>query len=144
MARVSTYLNFNNKTEEAFHFYESVFNTKINFLQRFSETPPQPGQEKMTKADLNGIMHVSLPIVGEHMLLGTDAPESMGFKLVSGNNVSISLEPDSKEQGQQIFNSLAKDGKVTMPFEHMFWGAYFGSCIDKYGVQWMINFPDKK
>ena len=89
-------------------------------------------------------MHIELPILGGHMLMGTDAPESMGFKVVKGNNVNISLEPDTKEETKKMFDALSAGGKVTMPLADMFWGAYFGSCIDKFGINWMFNCPTKK
>jgi PhnB protein len=144
MASVSTYLNFNNKTEEAFNFYKSIFGGEFTALQRFSGVPNLTGQEKMTDADKNGIMHIALPILGGHRLLGADAPESMGFKLVEGNTVYINLEPDSREEADRLFNALSAGGKIEMPMEDMFWGDYYGSCADKYGVHWMVNYSSKK
>jgi PhnB protein len=86
------------------------------------------------------VMHVSLPILNGHMLQGTDAPESMGFQLVSGNNVYISLSPDSQEEADQLFNALAEGGKIEMPLQQTFWGAYFGSLTDQFGIRWMVNY----
>ena len=144
MARVSTYLNFSRNTEEAFTFYRSVFGGEFTGgINRFSEVPPAPGQPPMAAADLNLVMHVELPVLGGHVLMGTDAPESMGFTMNRGNNVHISLEPDSKAEANQLFEALSNGGTVTMPMADMFWGAYFGSCTDKFGVHWMINFPGK-
>src|SRR5678815_898926 len=98
MAITSTYLNFPRNTEEAFNFYKSVFGTEFlgEKINRFSEVPPQEGMPPMAEADKNLVMHVALPILGGHLLMGTDAPESMGFKVIKGNNVYISLHPDSK------------------------------------------------
>jgi PhnB protein len=139
MATVSTYLNFSSKTEEAFHFYKSVFGGEFTSFQRFSDIPDLPGQEKMTEEDKKGIMHVELPILGGHKLMGTDAPESMGFKLNPGNNMYINLEPDTRNEADRLFSALSAGGKVEMPLQDMFWGGYFGSFVDKYGVQWMMN-----
>ena len=84
-------------------------------------------------------MHVELPITGGHHLMGTDAPESMGFKVSFGNNIYINLEPDTREETKRLFDALLTGGTLTMELQDMFWGAYFGSCTDKYGVQWMFN-----
>jgi PhnB protein len=84
-------------------------------------------------------MHVGLPILGGHILMGTDATEEMGFKLVQGNNVYISLQPDTRAEADELFGALSAGGTVQVPMSEMFWGDYFGSLVDKYGVQWMVN-----
>lgn len=140
MSRVTTYLNFKRNTEEAFAFYKSVFGTEYSRdIARFSGIPPEDGAPTIADEDKNLIMHIELPILGGHILMGTDAPESMGFSLVFGNNVNINLEPDTKEETRKLFDKLSDGGKITMELQHMFWGSYFGTCTDKYGVQWMFN-----
>ncbi len=140
MARVSTYLNFPRNTEDAFNFYKSVFGGEFNGgIHRFSDIPVAEGMPPIPDADKNLVMHVELPITGGHILMGTDAPESMGFNVVFGNSTHINLEPDTKEETQRLFKGLSEGGKVTMELQDMFWGAYFGSCIDKYGISWMFN-----
>jgi PhnB protein len=144
MASVSTYLNFPRQTEEAFNFYKSVFGGEFNNgISRFSEVPPQKGAPEMPEADKNLVMHIELPILGGHVLMGTDAPESMGFTVNFGNNVYIMLQPDSREETKKLFDALSAGGKVTMELQDMFWGDYYGSCTDKYGVQWMFDFSKK-
>lgn len=145
MARTSTYLNFPRQTEEAFNFYKSVFGGEFtDQIHRMGEVPPQPGQPPLSEEDKNLVMHVALPILGGHMLMGTDAPESMGFKVNFGNNVFINLEPDTRTETQRLFKALSEDGKVGMELQEMFWGDYFGSCTDKYGVEWMFNCSSKE
>ena len=145
MARVSIYLNFVRNTEEAFNFYKEVFGTQFQGeLQRMGSVPPQPGQPPLAGEDKKLVMHVALPILGGHMLMGTDAPESMGFKVKFGNNVYINLEPDSRAEVNRLFKALSQGGKVEMKPQEMFWGDYFGSCTDKFGVQWMFNTTSKK
>ena len=140
MPRVSTYLNFSHNTEEAFNFYKSVFGTEFEGeISRFGDIPPSAGAPPITDTDKNLVMHVALPILGGHMLMGTDAPESMGFKVNVGNNVYINLEPDTRAETKRLFNALSAGGKVEMELQDMFWGAYYGSCTDKYGVRWMFN-----
>lgn len=141
MARTSTYLNFSRSTEEAFNFYKSIFGGEFSGggIARFSDIPPSDGMPPMAEEDKNLIMHIELPIVGGHVLMGTDAPESMGFNLNFGNNVHINLEPDTRAETKKLFDALSAGGKVTMELQDMFWGAYFGSCTDKFGVQWMLN-----
>lgn len=145
MSRVSTYLNFPNKTEEAFNFYKSVFGGEFTEggIRRFSDIPPQEGIPPFSESDKQLVMHVELPITAGHLLMGTDAPESMGFKVNFGNNVHIQLEPDTRAETKRLYNALSVGGQVTMELQEMFWGAYFGSCTDKYGVQWMVNCREK-
>lgn len=144
MARVSTYLNFARETEAAFNFYKTVFGTEFSGpIQRMSAVPPQPGQPPLSEEDKNLVMHIGLPILGGHMLLGTDAPESMGFKMNFGNNIYINLEPDTRGEADRLFKALSEGGKVEMPMQEMFWGDYFGSFRDKFGTQWMINCASK-
>ncbi len=140
MARVSTYLNFGRNTEEAFNFYKKVFGGEFSGgINRFRDIPPQEGMPPLSESDKNLIMHIELPITGGHALMGTDAPESFGFHVNFGNNVHINLEPDTREETKRLFDALSAEGKVTMELQDMFWGAYYGSCTDKYGVQWMVN-----
>ena len=145
MSRVSTYLNFPRNTEEAFNFYQSVFGGEfVGGIHRMSEVPPQEGMPPMADADKNLVMHITLPIIGGHMLMGTDAPESMGFTVVKGNNMYINLEPDTRAETDTLFTALSAGGSVSMPLQEMFWGDYFGSCTDKFGIQWMFNCTSKK
>lgn len=141
MARTSTYLNFNRNTEEAFNFYRSIFGGEFgnDGIARMGDIPPMEGVPAMAEEDKNLVMHVELAIVGGHVLMGTDAPESMGFKVNFGNNININLEPDTKAETQRLFEGLSAGGRVTMELQMMFWGAYYGSCTDKFGVQWMFN-----
>lgn len=89
-------------------------------------------------------MHVALPIGDDNILMATDALESMGQHLVRGNNFHISINADSVEEANRIFSGISAGGKVSVPMEKMFWGAYFGMCEDKFGVQWMVNFDSKQ
>ena len=144
MARTSTYLNFARNTEQAFNFYKTVFGGEFHGgISRFSDVPPSDGSQ-MAEEDKNLVMHVELAITGGHMIMGTDAPESMGFKMNFGNNMHIMLEPDTRQEAKQLFDALSNGGKITMDLQDMFWGAYFGSCIDKFGVQWMVNCAEGK
>ncbi|HLP32141.1 MAG TPA: SRPBCC domain-containing protein [Bacteroidia bacterium] len=145
-ARVCTYVNFPGNTEEAFLFYQSVFKTKFtgNGIQRFGDLPDDADHPPVADELKKLVLHVELPITANHILMGTDAPEEMGFKVVQGNNMHISLEPDTREEAERLFNELSADGNITMPLQDMFWGAYFGSFTDKYGINWMINFLYKK
>lgn len=140
MARVSTYLNFPRATEQAFHFYKSVFGTDFTGpIMRFGQVPQEPGQAPLAESDRQLVMHVELPILGGHVLMGTDAPETMGFKVVQGNNLYINLDPDTRVETERLFTALAAGGTVEMPLQDMFWGGYFGSLTDQFGVRWMFN-----
>ncbi len=137
MATINTYLNFNGNTEEAFSFYKSVFGGEFAALQRFRDTP-EAGNIPESERDM--IMHVSLPIGKGNVLMGTDALESMGQKLIAGNNFSISINAESKAEADKLFKGLSAGGKIEMPLADAFWGAYFGMFADKFGIQWMVNY----
>jgi PhnB protein len=145
MATTSTYLNFPRSTEEAFTFYQSVFGGEfVGGINRMGDIPHQEGQPAMSEEDKNLVMHVALPILGGHMLMGTDAPESMGFTVKFGNNVYINLQPDTRIETDRLFTALSLGGTTLMKPQEMFWGDYYGSCTDKYGVQWMFNCASKE
>lgn len=145
MAKVSTYLNFPRNTEDAFNFYQSVFGGEfVGGINRMCDVPLQEGQPLLKDADKKLVMHIALPILGGHMLMGTDAPESMGFNVKFGNNIYINLEPDTRAETDKLFKALSAGGKVEMNLGEVFWGAYFGSCTDKYGVRWMFNCDTKE
>ena len=141
MARVGTYLNFARETEQAFQFYKSIFGGDFVSpgIRRFGDMPPQEGAPPLPEADKKLVLHVALPITGGYMLMGSDAPESMGFKVNKGNNVYITLDPDTRAEADRIFKALSAGAKVDMPLQEMFWGDYFGTLADKFGVQWMMN-----
>ena len=144
MARTSTYLNFDRCTEEAFTFYKSVFGTEfVGGITRHGDVPVPEGQPGPSDEDKELVINVQLPILGGHLLMGTDAPESMGFKVKQGNNVYICLHPDTRGEADTLFAALADGGNVQMPLQEMFWGDYFGSLVDKFGVQWMVNCSSK-
>lgn len=141
MPTLHPYLNFQGNTEEAFLFYKSVFGGEFAILQRFKD---MPGADKISENEKEKIMHVSLPIGNENVLMGTDALESMGQKLIQGNNISISINVESEAEADRLYNGLSAGGKVEMKLQKTFWGAYFGMFSDKFGIQWMINYDYKK
>lgn len=139
MKAINPYLNFNGNTEDAFLFYKSIFGGEFTSFQRFKTVPGLPGLEKMSEADQNKLMHVSLPIGKNNELMGTDILESLGHEKVSGNNISLSLHPDTADEAHRIFEALSAGGKVVMPLEKTFWASLFGMVTDKFGIQWMVN-----
>ena len=141
MATMNPYLNFNGNAEEAFNFYKSVFGKEFSNVQKFKD---MPGSEKMSEDDANKIMHIALPLSNGHILMASDLLESMGHKLNVGNNVYINLSPDSEEEADKLYKGLSAGGVVEMELQKTFWGAYYGSFTDKYGVKWMINYEYEK
>ncbi|GAA4324494.1 VOC family protein [Mucilaginibacter gynuensis] len=139
MATINPYLNFNGNTEEVFNFYKSVFGGEFAMLMRFKDTQDCSG---MAEAEQNLIMHVALPIGPTTILMASDVPPSMPAS-TTGTNFSISISVDSKEEGDRIFTGLSEGGQVTLPMQTMFWGAYFGMLIDKFGINWMVNYDEK-
>jgi PhnB protein len=145
MSGVSIYLNFPRNTEEAFLFYKSVFGGEFSRggIARFSDIPHTEGMPALAEKDKNLVMHIELPILGCHILMGSDAPESLGFTVNFGNNFYINLEPDTKAETKKLFDALSEGGRVTQELAEMFWGAYYGTCTDKFGIHWMFNCTQK-
>ena len=131
---LNVYLHFKGNCREAFEFYRSVFGGEFAIVQTFRDGPPDMG---VKEEELDQVMHVSYPI-GANVLMGSDTPDMFGVTEV-GNNFSISYSPSSREETDELFAKISEGGVVTMPLQDMFWGAYFGSCTDKFGVNWMIN-----
>ncbi len=143
MASTSTYLNFDGNTEEAFTFYKSVFGTEFGGIMRIGDVPPQDGQPELSAEFKHLIMNIQLPITGGHLLMGTDATEAMGFRIKQGNNVYICLDPDTRGEADALFSALSASGEVEMKLSEMFWGDYFGTLVDKFGIHWMVNCTSK-
>ncbi|WP_129718090.1 VOC family protein [Pedobacter sp. SYP-B3415] len=139
MATINPYLNFDGQAEEAFKFYQSVFGGELS-MQKMKDAP---GTENLPDSEKDLVMHVALPI-GGNILMASDCISSMGHRLNPGNNYYVSLSPDSREEATRIFETLAEGGTIEMPLEDMFWGDYFGSLKDRFGIQWMINFNNNK
>jgi PhnB protein len=139
MVTVNPYLTFNGNCEEAFNFYKSVFGGEFPYLGRFKEMPPMDGQE-VPESEGEKIMHVSLPISKETTLMGSDTSEAFGQAAKQGDNIAISINTDSEAEAEKLFNGLSEGGKVSMPLNKTFWGAYFGMFTDKFGIHWMVNY----
>jgi PhnB protein len=141
MATINSYINFNGNCEEAFNYYKEVFGGEFSMLSRFSEMPPQEGME-LSEGDMNKIMHVSMPIGKEAVLMGSDVGGEWAPELRVGNNITLSITADSKEQADRFFYMLSEGGVVIMPMDKTFWGSYFGMCTDKFDINWMISFGE--
>ena len=143
MACVNPYLTFNGNCEAAFQFYKSVFGGEFPYIGRFKDMPPMEGKP-IPVSEAEKIMHVSLPISKETILMGSDTSASFGQTFVPGNNFSVSINTESIKEADKIFNGLSKDGMITMPLNKTFWGAYFGMFTDKFGINWMVNHDIKE
>lgn len=142
MVQANTYIQFDGNCEEAFNFYKTVFGGEFSYLGRFKEMPPAEGMPSIPVDVQNKIMHVGLPLSDGSSLMGCDWIEfSKTFN--SGNNISISVQAETVEQGAKIFHLLSEDGEIEMPYMETFWDAYFGKLKDKFGISWMINVEKK-
>ena len=139
MTTVNIYLTFNGDCEDAFHHYKAVFGGEYQSISRFGEMPPQEGMPPIPDDQKDKIMHVSLPISNETILMGSDTGGEWGREYKAGNNFSISISTETIEEADRIFSELSNGGKVTMPMDKTFWGSYFGMFSDKFGINWMIN-----
>ena len=138
MTTVNIYLTFEDNCEEVFDFYKSIFGGEYQSINRFGEMPPQEGMPPISDQDKDKIMHVSLPISKETILMGSDTmPGGPGITI--GNNFSISIGTDSAETADDYFAKLSEGGTINMPLNETFWGSYFGMVTDKYGINWMLN-----
>jgi PhnB protein len=140
--KIHAYLNFDGKAEEAFRLYATILGGELTEIHRFGSMPLGGGAE-LTPQQRNLVMHVGLELPHGQMLMASDMIEGMGHR-VEGNNVSISVHPDSKPEADRIFNALTQGGTVTVPIAVQFWGDYFGSLTDRFGINWMVNYTDPK
>lgn len=139
MSTVAIYLNFMGQAESAFNYYKTVFGTEFSApIMRMRDLPPNPNAPAMSEKDLNCVMHVALPIVGGTELMATDMLESMGQKLIVGNNTTISLQLDSRDEADRLYAALSDGGTDKAPMTEQFWG-YWGCCLDRFGIRWMFN-----
>lgn len=145
MTAINPYLTFNGNCEEAFNFYKSVFGGEFPAVMRYGDTPECDGMQ-LDDSYKNKIMHIALPISEGNILMASDAVEGMGRgpEFVVGDNYSIAIAPDSKEEADRLFNGLSAGGTVTMPLADAFWGGYFGMFTDKFGVQWLVNYSQNQ
>lgn len=139
--KIHPYLNFVDKTEEAFRFYEKALGGRLTEIHRFGSMPPQGGVE-LTPEQKHLVLHVGLELPDGQMIMASDTIAGMGPERVEGNNISISVHPDSRQEADRIFSALAQDGTITMPIAQQFWGDYFGSLTDRFGINWMVNYSD--
>ena len=144
MAVVNPYLTFSGNCEEAFTFYKSVFGGDFQYVGRFKEMPPMEGCAPVPEAEGEKIMHISLPISKETILMGSDSSDAFGQATIVGTNFTISINTTSQEEADKLFNGLSAGGKVTMPMDKTFWGSYFGMFVDKFSIQWMVSFEQNK
>jgi len=139
MAYVSIYLNFMGNAEEAFNHYKKVFKTEFSTpLMRMKDIPSDGSTPPLSEADQNKVMHVALTILGGTQIMATDMLKSMGHKLIEGNNFTISLNPDTKEEADRLYNELSEGGTEGVAPHDEFWG-YWGTCKDRFGIRWMFN-----
>ncbi|HEX4010135.1 MAG TPA: VOC family protein [Solirubrobacteraceae bacterium] len=138
MAQVNTYLNFQGQTEEAFGLYARTFGTEVTMLSRYSDMPAA-GPGELPADERNLVLHAELPIIGGHLLMATDMLGSMGQQTRIGNNTTLCLDVDSREEADRLYAALSEGGSDAAPMADMPWGAYWGVILDRYGIRWMIN-----
>ena len=139
MTTINPYLVFKCNCEDAFNFYKSVFGGEFGYIGRYKNVPQTDRQIFPLEAD-EKIMHVSLPISTETILMGCDSMEAYGQSIVSENNFSLPITTDNQKEADQLFHELSAAGQIKMSMNKTFWGAYFGMATDKFGINWMISF----
>ena len=138
MKTINPWINFNGNAEEAFTFYRSVFGGEFEKVLRFKDIAGP--QFHVSAAEENKILRIALPIGTNNMLLANDVPQRMGRVNEHENRSKISIEAESKEEADKIFDGLSAGADIESPMGASPWGAYYGSLRDKYGIEWMIMF----
>lgn len=137
MQSIDISLHFKGKSEQAMLYYKTIFGGDFISFQRYKD---MPGSDKMQYEDLEKIIHSSLQIAPHTILMASDLLGDIENDLMHGNNLHICLQAESEKEADKLFSALSKNGKVEMPMNKTFWGAYFGMCQDQFGVFWMINY----
>ena len=137
MTTITAYVNYDGNCEEAFNFYANVFEGSSLSFDRFSS---MPNADQMPESDQNKIMHAALTLENQGLIMGSDVVQGMSGEVTFGNNFGLTLQPDSEAEAIRLFNALSAGGTVTMPLEKTFWNATFGMFIDKFGINWMVNY----
>ncbi len=140
MATINPSINFNGNAEEAFNFYKSAFGGEFATVARFKDMAT--AENPVGDEDAEKIMHIALPI-GGNVLMGNDVPSFMGRTNENENRSKISINCESKEEADKLFNALSAGGAVEFPMGDSPWGSYFGMFRDKYGVEWMVDYSTK-
>ncbi|MDZ4122543.1 MAG: VOC family protein [Candidatus Cloacimonadaceae bacterium] len=143
MIVINPYLNFNGNCREAFEFYKSVFGGDFSYVGHFKDMPAYP-ERPLPEHLKDKIMHMSLPISTETSLMASDAVEEFGQKVNFDGNIELMVSADSRAEADAIWAKLSEGATITMPMEVAFWGDYFGSLTDKFGVRWMVISPADK
>lgn len=142
MPVINPYLNFQGNAEEAFNFYQSVFGGEyVGGITRFRDSPEA---DNISEEDKNKVMHIALPIGKGNILMASDSLESMDQRVIQGNNLYISIQTDSKEEADRLYDGLSAGGVIEMELQNTFWGDYFGMFTDKFGVKWMVSYNNSR
>lgn len=129
----NTYLFFDGECKAAFKFYEQCLGGKIGDMMTYGDAPMS---EEIPSEQRDRIMHANLT-VGGMVLMGSDTPPD-GFEKPQG--FSVHLQFDDLVKAERIFQKLAENGTVKMPFQETFWSTRFGMLVDQFGTPWMIDF----
>jgi PhnB protein len=140
MVTINPYLNFPGNSLEAFTFYKSVFGGEFAVVMSFGDM----GGENVAEEDKEKLMHIALPIGKGNILMATDTVGEMGMGYKEGNNFHLSLNVESKEEGDTVYNALSAGGITTVPMAISAWGSYFGMLVDKFGISWMVSFDENR
>ncbi|MCH4824381.1 VOC family protein [Gramella lutea] len=141
-AKINNYLIFNGNCREAFEYYKNVFGEEFTEVSTFAEMPDQEGIPPVKDDEKDLIMHISLRIGKETILMGSDTSGEWAKSFKQGNNFSISVNTENENEANRIFRELSKEGSIMMPMDKTFWGSYFGMLTVKFGINWMISFAE--
>ena len=144
ITKFNPHVTYNGNCEKAFDFYKTIFGGNYSKVIRYNEMHQESGAPSVPAEVGNQIRHIELPLNNDTLLIGSDNAEHGSPELNVGNNLKISITTDERSEGERLFNALSQEGTVKVPFGDSFWGSFYGSLIDKFGIHWLIEVPINK
>jgi PhnB protein len=138
MTTINPWINFNGNAFEAFTFYKSIFGGEFTKIIRFKDLASSEFPVAQNEEDK--IMYIALPIGKSNVLIANDVPEVLGRVNENENRSKITINAQSKEEADKLFNGLSAGGTIEGPMGDSPWGTYFGMFRDTYGIEWIIEF----
>lgn len=140
MQAITTYLYFNGNCEEAFRFYASTFNGRLEYIGRYKDFSTEV-RENFPHCTDDHIMHITLKINDHITLMGADIIDPAEINtLPIKNKFALHIHTDTRVEADHIFHLLAQEGNILVPLDDQFWGSYYGLCIDKFHIQWKVSY----
>ena len=136
---ITIYLTFHGNCDQAFNFYKSIFGCDHSYIGRYKDISSE-ARENFPFCKDEHIMHITLQINKETVLMGNDQILDEQNSIKAKNGFALLIHADTQSEADRIFNALSEEGEVILPIDKQFWGSYYGMCKDQFGVTWKISF----